>query len=168
MVHDTKTASEVRTNFSSFVAQVVENPYVRVFFGSYRKPEAVLMSSRADLPDEVLTHLLVATACNEAKMIIREHRPKNSYPRIGDNAGKILAWLWRLDPDRATEFLTDIVAELRHHHPGAPKPRIKVSEFLEVIDGALPHGFPPAELAALRRKAAIDIPIRLGEDGETP
>ena len=34
------------------------------------------MSSRADVPDEVLAYLLVAAACNETEVIVREHRPK--------------------------------------------------------------------------------------------
>lgn len=169
MVHDTKTTSEVRSNFSSYVAQVTENPYTRIFFGNHRKAEAVLRSSHADVPDNVLGPLLTAAACQEAELIIREYDPKSPYPRIGDSAGTILAWLWQFDPDRAVMFLADIVAELRHHNSRAPKkPRIKLSEILDVIDGAMPSGFPSTELATLRAKAAVDVPDILREDSEVP
>lgn len=62
----------------------------------------------------------------------------------GDPFGRVLAWVWRLDPDRAMVLLADYLAELRDHGYGADEvdPPIALKEVLSGLRYALPHGFP--------------------------
>lgn len=141
------------------------------FLGDRRRPEAVIMGlseyQRGVCPDPVLNTLIAGCAARTADQIIRDPSPsgRGHTIHIGDPAGRVLGWLWTSgQPRRAVQFLADLIAELRNHHPERIEPRPRLIDVLNGLRFAMPNDFPESELTALITRAASEVPLYYGSN----
>lgn len=106
--------SEFRAQATKLIKHVVAHPGRRVYVGANRRPEAVLMEISEDVPFSIRSTLLETYFTHLA-----EHGPKTwsedgKLLHIGDDFGRVFAWLWRSDQDEALDHLSDYIWRLRY------------------------------------------------------
>lgn len=125
---------------------------------------------RSVCPDRVLSTLIAGCAVRTADQITRD--PSSVRDRaihIGDPAGRVLGWLWTSrQTRRAMQFLADLIAELRNHHPERIEPRLRLTDVLNGLQFAMPNDFPEEELTALITRAAREVPLYYGSNPDAP
>lgn len=148
--------STFRANLPAFVKHVAEVPGARVYVGAHRKPEAVLMSPSADVPNDVREALLNGFFAQEADTAINLFGARRgNFLHIGDSFGKVFAWLWRDFPDEAMEHLAGYLAQLRNHHRNAPQPPIRLDDVLGAMQ--LAADITDEEYQAICDRARTDV-----------
>jgi hypothetical protein len=97
------------------------------------------------IPRRVYETLTSAFATHEAEWLTRQIRDDPQHRNImhlGDPFGRVFAWIWNDDPDRAMFFLADYLAALRDHNPVADlTPPVRLDEVLHGLRLAMPDGF---------------------------
>ncbi|WP_159080852.1 hypothetical protein [Nocardia suismassiliense] len=155
-----------RTRLPEFVRAVAANAALRIYVGAYRKPDAVLMSSAAEMPRHIRDALLSTFVVREADRAITDFGARRGhFAHIGDPFGKILAWLWRTNPDEAMQYLTQYLMHLRDHHPNRPEPPIRLDDVLTALRLAI--DITDDEYTAICDQARTEVPSRYGEDPNT-
>lgn len=118
------------------------------------------------VPQSVLDSLLAAAVAGAAGFVLStlKHNGTTGQPRLvhpGDGFGRIMAWLWSQDRDRAMLLLADYLGELRQHQYLAAQitPPITLTEVLEGLPLAWPST-PSAEkdCAELADYARVQVP----------
>ncbi len=134
--------------------------------GSHRKPEAVLMHASTVW---VIATLLSGFAQNEADDLIREGHTRGEPIHPGDPVGKVVAWLWTSGQHwQMTDFVGSLMAQLRHHHPDAPEPALRLADVLLGLPMALPHEFPDSEVEPLLATLREGVPRLFAKDPDSP
>ena len=86
------------------------------------------------IPRRVYETLTAAFAAHEAEWLTRQIRDEPQHRQImhlGDPFGRVFAWIWNDDPDRAMFFLAEYLAALRDHNPVADlSPPVRLDEVL--------------------------------------
>lgn len=153
--------SAFRSQLAALVERVVNTPGERVYLGSYRKAEAVLMSVEADLPQDLLGALLLGFAKSEASDLIRDRvQPGESF-RLSKQFTDVVGWLWRGSPNRLTEFLAEHLYWLQKH-PDAPLSPLRLEDVLRSFRMRLPANFTVDDYEALCVQARDEVPRYAG------
>ena len=79
------------------------------------------MASSVAVPTEVMSSLLAGFAAGSAARTLKSIKTRKTRPKIlhpGDSFGRVFAWVWKHDRNRAMILLADYLAELRVHGPG--------------------------------------------------
>lgn len=111
------------------------------------EPQKVASSGRTiTLPYRVYTTLKAGFVKGAADWVIRrvaDMPADDRVPHLGDNFGRVFAWIWNDDKDLAMILLSDYLAELREGHLLADEidPPIRLDEVLSGLRLALPFGF---------------------------
>ncbi|MBE7195684.1 MAG: hypothetical protein INR66_24810 [Gordonia polyisoprenivorans] len=156
------TVTDARSQLTGLVRRVAQTPGLRFYIGPHRTREAVLMNANDLIPENVLTHLLTGFWCSEAALAIRDGAARGAFHHAGDPIGKVLAWLWRTNPDRTIMGITDYLYALRKGDPNAPQPPITLADVLGALKPAMPHGFETTEYDALCDRARTEVPRYAG------
>lgn len=151
---DVLTVTTARAQLPRLIAATKEGQSPVI--GSHRKPEAVLMHARILDVIDVLLHGLARA---EADDLIREGHTRGDPIHPGDLVGRVAAWLW-LSGQRSTlvDFIATLVGELRHHHPDAPEPRLRLADVLAGMTLALPGDFPDDQVRPLIETLRKNVP----------
>jgi len=98
----------------------------------YREIREALLSSAA-------TGLATRILRGEARDRREGHSSGPGSPlHPGDDTGRVIAWLWRNEgPDVTANFVADLLAELRVHHPMRLEPLIRLDDLLADLPMAL-------------------------------
>ncbi len=118
------------------------------------------------IPRQVYDTLKAGFAGHAAEWLTRKLRDNPEDRQVmhpGDPFGRVLAWVWREDPDEAMLLLADYLAMLRDHNPWADiDPPVRLDEVLGGLRLALPHDF--GEYDALVAKAHREVQGYYGAD----
>lgn len=85
----------------------------------------------------------------------------------GDDTGRVIAWLWRNEgPEATANFVSDLLAELRLHHPMRVEPLIRLDDLLGGLPMAL--GIEPrltdSEIQEIVDTLRQEVPVFYGAD----
>jgi hypothetical protein len=121
-----------------------------------------LPARQVALPIETFNDLVTGFIHGRADSALREEINQQADGRctlrhLGDPLGRVFAWIWRYDSDRAMLFLADYLAAIRLQHdqrrmPGSP-PRL--TDILNALRPALPYDLQdsyPAVIAKAREE----------------
>ncbi|MFC7535724.1 hypothetical protein, partial [Actinoplanes sp. GCM10030250] len=123
-------SSEFRRMAPQLVKDVAATPTRRVYVGAHRRPEAVLMSVAADVPDGIREYLLTTFFAQQADIALPAG--DGDFLHVGDGFGHVFAWLWRVNPREAMDHLAGYLVALRKH-PDAPATPIGLEDVLEAM-----------------------------------
>ncbi len=117
-----------------------------------------------DVPEGVLVHLTHALVEATAQLTLRSWGGPGDVVRMGDPFGRVLAWLWETNPDRAVEVYNTTLDHVRRHSPGATK-----AITLDLALQGLPQDLLPSDSnAALIERLRRDVPgLAFGDPNST-
>lgn len=115
MITEVFTVADFRATLTEQIRRVAKDTAARVYVGSRRVPEAVLMSPKNDVPQRIRMMMLDGYISTTADFLV------NSEPRLGfavlpDGAGDVFAWLWESDPDQTPYSVAALLRAIRAHH----------------------------------------------------
>jgi hypothetical protein len=153
---DVLSVAEFRNGLAKYLALVASDRRVRVFVGSRRKPDAVVMSPSADVPPQIQERLLSAFTARAAQHILSDSDGTIGAV-VGMTAGDVFAWLWRTNPDQAVYCIADMMADIHVHQPGA-NPSLGFADVLDGLERAMPPDFTASEFALFRAECVARVP----------
>lgn len=114
-----------------------------------------------EVPGQVFTHLIGGIVRDTAHDVLRSWEPGH-VPHLGDPFGKVLAWLWKANPDHAVSVFADVMLQLRHWDERATK-QITLDEVLLCLPMAL-QGLTQHEEDELIHRLRAEVPRRFSVD----
>ncbi|WP_040793199.1 hypothetical protein [Nocardia paucivorans] len=150
------SVTELRERLPQAIKEVSEPGRRRVYVGPHRRPEAVLMGLAADMPDDIREMVLAGFFARQADTAIRAGARRGEFSHVGDEFGKVFAWLWRVDRHEALDHLAGYLVALRRH-PDSPTPPVRLDDVLGAL--GLAADITDDEYAAIcdrARRAGID------------
>ncbi|MDN5917940.1 MAG: hypothetical protein L0I76_23070 [Pseudonocardia sp.] len=117
------------------------------------------------IPADVLEALLASFIGNHARHLVNTWRREGrtgGFAHPGDSFGRVLAWAWDTNPDRAVALIAEFLNEVNSLADNyGLAPALSLDELLYGIDAALLPGFTGD--AALIARARREVPALVAE-----
>lgn len=118
------------------------------------------------VPEDVFRSLTHGMIESTAEFAVKVWDGPGDVARFGDPFGRVLAWLWTTDPDRAVDFFNATLNHIRRHPSGAGK-AFTLDEALKGLPLDL-QGLGGEGNAALIERLRRDVPgLSFGDPNST-